>query len=176
MSTFFKNYFKYAAVGALAIGGVAMGCYAYKRWYGKEEDDASEEHEECKRDSIEDDAIIHNHENRHETDTEETVHDINDGDDKSHPDLNEEDDKKVDTSFLLLKKESAECRENKEIDKMQENEKKLKIFLLEFDKAMMSMADNLFCQGRSVEELRQAETELGPLWPMIEVYRDMLPD
>ncbi|XP_032238678.1 uncharacterized protein LOC116618732 [Nematostella vectensis] len=170
MSTFFNDYFKYAAVGALAIGGVAMGCYAYKRWYGKEGDVASEEHEEC---LIEDDAIIYNHENPHETDTGETVNHVND---KSHHDRNEEDDKKVDTSCLHFKNESDECRDNKEIEKMHENEKNLQIFLREFDKAMMSMADNLFCQGRSLEELRQAEMDLGPLWPMIEVYRDMLPD
>ncbi|XP_032218067.2 uncharacterized protein LOC116601414 [Nematostella vectensis] len=176
MSTFFNDYFKYAAVGALAIGGVAMGCYAYKRWYGKERDVASKEREECKRDSIADDDIIRNHGNPHETDAEKTVHDINDGDDTSHHDLNEEYHKKVDTSCLHLKKESDECIDNKEIDKMHENENNLNTFLREFDKAMLSMADNLFCQGRSLEELRQAEMDLGPLWPMIEVYRDMLPD
>ncbi|XP_032243346.2 uncharacterized protein LOC116621578 [Nematostella vectensis] len=46
----------------------------------------------------------------------------------------------------------------------------------EFAKTMEAMACFVFFQGRSMEEIRQAEVELGPLWPIVVAFREKVPE
>ncbi|XP_048584931.1 uncharacterized protein LOC125567925 [Nematostella vectensis] len=42
----------------------------------------------------------------------------------------------------------------------------------QFAKTMEAMACFVFFQGRSMEEIRQTEVELGPLWAIVVAFRD----